>query len=73
MCLSLLYRADVNSRNEEENTAIHFAAKISHLQTINELIRFGASLILINLNNETPYDIAQAMLASVEVLKALDP
>ena len=51
-------KANVNAKNNDSNTPLHWAASRGHIEAATLLIERGAEINPINDNNETPLDIA---------------
>ncbi|ELP87029.1 serine-threonine protein kinase, putative [Entamoeba invadens IP1] len=51
--------ADVNARNNKQNTALHLVAHMSRVDLVNTLVKGGADIYAVNAEGETPLQLAQ--------------
>jgi len=49
----------VNARDEEKETALHWAALLGHLPTVQLLVEHGATVTVRNRRGETPVNVAE--------------
>ena len=54
--LLLQHGADVNGRNEDDNTALHLAVFLGHAETVELLLKSGADVNVKNDDDATPVD-----------------
>ena len=55
----LTNKANINARDSQGNTALHYAALYGHADIVKLLLARGASAGLMNLNGQTPLDLAK--------------
>ncbi len=60
--------ANLNAADQSQNTPLHLAAYENQVQTLNELVKYGAKLNMANLwQQRTPLGLATAVMSCVEL------
>ena len=51
--------ADIDAKNEDEMTALHYAVDQSHYDVVSLLVRSGANLSAVDMYGKVPFDYAE--------------
>jgi len=60
--------ADINAKDEAQNTALHLATKYGHMNIMHLLIKHGADLNIQNDDDSTPLHLTEKNIETIRIL-----